>query len=159
MIKIKKYNKHGIHSLIFDAKSYLYYLKYNWYIKKSRNTFYLSRYFKYKTIDFHRSFLNIKSPNFVADHINGNGLDNRICNLRKVNKYQNAMNRRKTRGISKYKGVTWRYQMNKWEARIIFNKKYKYLGCFKNERDAANAYDIAAKKYFGEFAKLNLGIK
>lgn len=159
MIKIFKKNKQGLHELIFDKTTYLHFVKYNWHIKKSRHTFYLNRHCKNKTVDFHRSFMKLKTTTKVVDHVNGNGLDNRSCNLRIATPHQNLMNQRKIKGSSKFKGVTWRKQINKWEARIIYNRQYKYLGCYTKERDAAIAYDKAAKKYFKEFARLNKDIK
>ena len=44
---------------------------------------------------------------------------------------------------------------NKWMARIQVDGKRLFLGYFKFPKEAAKTYDIAAKKYFGEFARLN----
>lgn len=41
---------------------------------------------------------------------------------------------------SQYKGVSWVKRRNKWQATIWVNGKYKALGCFVNELEAANAY-------------------
>ena len=56
---------------------------------------------------------------------------------------------------SKYKGVHWHKNHRKWLARITFEKNTIHLGYFRNEIEAAKAYDEAAKKYHGEFASLN----
>lgn len=56
---------------------------------------------------------------------------------------------------SGYRGVSWFPKMNKWRSFIYFNKKQIYLGSYITKEEAAKAYDEAAKKYFGEFAKLN----
>ena len=39
---------------------------------------------------------------------------------------------------------------------ISYNRKNKFIGFFKDEIQAAKAYDKAAMKYHGEFASLNL---
>lgn len=62
---------------------------------------------------------------------------------------------RKTRGISKYKGVFWEKRRSKWVAQIKVNYKHIYLGQYDNERDAAIAYNGAALLHHGEFALLN----
>ena len=90
-----------------------------------------------------------------VDHINGDGLDNRRCNLRVVLPWQNNANQRKTRGTSEFKGVSWRPDLGKWTAHIkSFGIAY-YLGVFEDEEEAAQAYDRAAVSLFGAHARLN----
>ena len=96
-----------------------------------------------------------------VDHINGNTFDNRRCNLRIATRLQNCANRTKQKTYkgkkttSKYKGVSWHRVTQKWRADIRVQTKRLWLGIFEDEIEAAQAYDQAAKKYFGEFAKLN----
>jgi hypothetical protein len=90
-----------------------------------------------------------------VDHIDGNPLNNKKSNLRIANAHQNSANSRSNHGTSQYKGVCWNKRNNNWTAQIhIFRKKIN-LGSFKNEVDAAQAYNAAAIKYFGEYACLN----
>jgi len=97
-----------------------------------------------------------------VDHINGDTLDNRRANLRVVTKEQNNMNRRKRKGCSsKYKGVSLDRDHGRalWKAYIggkSTGGKRIILGRFKKERDAALAYNEAAKELFGQYAKLNV---
>ena len=107
----------------------------------------------------HQEILKVPKG-MVVDHINNDGMDNRSANLRAATKAQNSRNRKKflkSDGSkqSKYKGVSWHKKTHKWEASITFERKSIYLGIFKNEIDAAKAYDEAAKKYHGQFACLN----
>jgi hypothetical protein len=95
----------------------------------------------------------------VVDHINGNTLDNRLCNLRKATVLENCRNQ-KLRSDSEigFKGVSKckKYKTETYRARIQINKKMRItLGIYKDPVEAAKAYDTAAKKYFGEFAKTN----
>lgn len=97
-----------------------------------------------------------------VDHINGNGLDNRRSNLRLATRSQNqaACRNNQKRGASGYRGVfisTSRLKKPKWFSAISHNGKQIYLGFFDNPADAANAYDKAARKLFGEFAQTNSG--
>jgi hypothetical protein len=91
------------------------------------------------------------------DHIDHDGLNNTISNLRITTHQQNSFNRRKNNipTSSKYQRITWDKQSSKWSARIIVNGKRIYLGRFLSEYDAAKAVDIAARKYYGEHANLN----
>lgn len=91
------------------------------------------------------------------DHINGNGLDNRIENLRECTQTTNNQNM-KTRSrkmSSQFKGVTRFNQRGYeyWRARIVVDKREISLGYFKTEQEAKAAYDKAAQERFGEFAR------
>lgn len=93
---------------------------------------------------------------FMVDHINGNGLDNRRSNLRLVTKSQNMMNSGvRTNNRSGYKGVSWANRDKKWRVTIWKMNKQIDLGYFDDKKDAAKAYNDAAKIYHGEYAKLN----
>lgn len=86
------------------------------------------------------------------DHINRNGCDNRIANLRLATKTQNMGNRkRNANNSSGYKGV-YKHR-NKWAACIRQNGKTISLGTFNTPQEAHAAYVAAAKKIFGEFAR------
>jgi hypothetical protein len=92
-----------------------------------------------------------------CDHINHDGLDNRRNNIRLATKQENNRNQciRNVEKTSKYKGVYWHADRNKWRAGIVINKTGKHLGYFIDEKEAAKAYNNAATELFGEFAKLN----
>ncbi len=91
-----------------------------------------------------------------VDHINGDRLDNRKCNLRIVTEQQNRYNLSKRSGncTSKYKGVSYDKSRNKWKSTVCHNKK-AYNRRFKTEKEAAESYNEMATKLFGQYAKLN----
>ena len=108
-----------------------------------------------KTVYMHREVLLVPDGQKV-DHINGNGLDNRRENLRVATTRQNNQNRRKSPGTSsRFKGVNWDSERQRWYAHIKTNGKMRSLGRYDSEEDAARAYNIAARQAFGEFAFLN----
>jgi hypothetical protein len=108
------------------------------------------------TILMHRQILNAP-PGLLVDHSNTNSLDNRSSNLRLATPSQNSCNsrRNKSNTYSRYRGVSFSKRKQKWFAAIRNQGRKLWLGYFDNELDAARAYDNAAKKYHGEFAKLN----
>lgn len=106
----------------------------------------------------HWSVIGKPEVGMVVDHINGNGLDNRLENLRFCTSSQNTKNQVKhCRNTSGYKGVV-KYsgkKSDRWTARISVNNKIFRLGRFNSPKDAAKAYNEAAIKYHGEFANIN----
>lgn len=92
------------------------------------------------------------------DHINGDKLDCRKSNLRYCNQTGNSRNKKgTTRKTSEYKGVCWAKREKTWKAQIgLPGARNKFLGHWKEEKMAALAYNVAAYKLFGEFAKLNV---
>ncbi len=109
-----------------------------------------------KALLMHREI--IKCPiGMEIDHINGDKLDNRRCNLRICTRSQNQINNKKYQNCSsKYKGVSWHKTVNKWSSRIQYNSKCINIGVFTSEIDAALAYNAKATELFNDFAKLNI---
>lgn len=86
-----------------------------------------------------------KWPDGDVDHINGDGADNRIANLRDVSHATNMQNQRQARrtNTSRYLGVT--KKRNKWQAYITAAGKPQYLGVFDTPEEAHAAY-VEAKR-------------
>ncbi len=135
--------------------------RWKWFANKMRDgTYYAGRTKIFADgsklhLKMHRIIMN--APRSVqVDHRDHDTLDNRKLNMRLCTSAQNAANRRPgNNGSSKYKGVSWWKRGEKWQSYIKHNYKKRWLGYFVNEIDAARAYDVAAKRLFGEFAWLN----
>lgn len=92
-------------------------------------------------------------PNTI-DHINGDGHDNRISNLRDCTQAQNNRNRRiDERNKSGFKGVSWHKGARRWRATIMHMGKQKHLGFYDDPALAHEAYMTAAQTAFGAFAR------
>ena len=90
-----------------------------------------------------------------ADHINLCSIDNRRKNLRPATNAENRANCQ-PRGTRKYKGVYRKARCREsYESAITANRVRLYLGTFRQAEAAARAYDKAAVKHFGKFARLN----
>lgn len=146
---------------IVDDTDFDWLNQWKWYTHADLITYYATRWV-YKPKPRRRVFMHrlILSPpkDMMTDHINGNGLDNRRCNLRVCTSSQNQQNSRKHRGCSSiYKGVSRNTGRGKtWVAYICTNGRLRQLGAFDDEWDAACAYNAEARKHFGVFAKPNV---
>lgn len=111
----------------------------------------------FKVVSIHRFILGLTDPKIEVDHINRSRLDNRRKNLRTCSHVDNSRNITPS-GRSKYLGVCYLKSRGREYIVAQINPSpgiHKHIGTFKTEKDAARAYDYAAKKYFGEFANLN----
>jgi AP2 domain len=110
-----------------------------------------------KSLYMHREILGATDPQVKVDHHNGDSLDNRRANLRKCVNGENVANSVKRRDgrSSKYKGVCWHKRDRKFQASIRVHGRTIHVGIFTDEVQAAQAYDIAARTFFGDFAQCN----
>lgn len=93
-------------------------------------------------------YVNGSFPEKQIDHINHIRDDNRINNLRVVDRSENLKNQTKySRNTSGHNGISWAKHLKKWRARIQVNGKPICLGVYKNKKDAIKARKEADIKY------------
>lgn len=153
----------GLYSALIDECDSDFAL-FNWTVKKFANTEYAYKGVRQGgkrvgSVYLHRAIMakimgrELEKSEDV-DHINGNGLDNRRCNLRLATRQQNMMNRRVSRDNSSgYKGVSWHDGNGKFHARIRVAGKRIHLGYYDDPAEAYAAYCAAAKIHHGEYAR------
>jgi hypothetical protein len=144
---------------IVDDKDYDRLSQFKWHAVVDGDRVYAGRNVlvgdEYRVIKMHRDIMG-DPEEVIVDHVDLNGLNNRRKNLRKCTIAQNTAHTRghKKKGrTSKYKGV-YRRSCG-WGAQISINGRTNNLGTYRYERDAAKAYNEAARKRFGKFAVLN----
>lgn len=98
-------------------------------------------------------------PKYLVDHRDGDKLNNQRSNLRICTHSESLRNRSgfSSRKSSKYKGVTLENEssIRPWKVKIKCDGQYIHIGMFATQEAAALAYNEAALKYHGEFARLN----
>ncbi len=100
-------------------------------------------------------FVYQRFPLGDIDHIDGNKSNNAIANLREATHIQNMQNQRKPKvdGTSGFLGVTWHKGDRRWQAQIVVDRRYKYLGSF-NDKDAAKVAYLEAKRELHPFGNI-----
>lgn len=113
---------------------------------------------KHRWVHMHSEIMGICSTQgqgYVTDHINGNRLDNRKVNLRVVTHSQSLANRGKVSRARPYKGVC-QLPGGRWRAVLGVGGRKLHLGVFDTALEAAKAYNAAAIRFYGQYARPNL---
>ncbi len=148
------------HWTLLDVKDYYRLRIFKWIVYGNGTNLYAIRLRftapnKTSTVYMHREIMN-PPADLVVDHRNCDGLDNRKENLRFATHAQNTRNRRKKKnGSSQFLGVYFNKEKSAWDSQLMHNGKKIWVGRYKNEIEAAKAYDKAALEYHKEFARLN----
>ena len=145
---------------VVDDEDFDYLNQWKWHVLRVEKLCYAVRSVRKgkggSQILMHRQLLNVPKGK-ETDHKDGDGLNNCRSNLRICNHQQNHYNlRNQVNTSSIYKGVHWDKDKHKWRASLKVEGKIKRLGRFKDEVQAALAYNWAALNYFGEYARLNI---
>lgn len=136
--------------VLLDSDCYELVRKYRWHIN---NNGYVYCNKNGGNTTMHRLIMGSPSKMYEVDHINGDKIDNRKCNLRIVNRQQNSMNKKPNKlNKSGYSGVWWNEKRCVWESCITVDYKIIHLGRYKIKEDAIKARKEAEEKYFGEYA-------
>lgn len=142
---------------IVDDADFDWLNQYKWCAHENRKggECYATSYINHKNVKMHRLIMGATGRWDIIDHIDHNTLNNQRHNLRHATQKQNNQNRKSKGKTSNYRGVSWYTKDKRWVAKIGHGENQKTLGWFKDEIQAALAYNEEAAKRYGEFANLN----
>lgn len=127
-------------SFVCDASDLDIVQNHTWYLNK--NGYARSSDGQY----FHRQIIDIPEG-YIVDHINGNKLDNRKCNLRLCRHIDNSHNMKNfSTNTSGHTGV-YKQKNGRYTSTIVVNYNKIHLGVFDSFEEACEAYDLAKTKY------------
>lgn len=143
---------------IVDDEDHALVSEFKWYLHRCGKHKYARRATydtgKKKDVLLHRVLLGISDETVYIDHKDGNGLNNQKANLRVCSAAENSSNRKThCNNTSGFKGVN--RAKGGWRTRVSLGNKRTHVGYFNTKEDAARAYNEAAIKLHGKFAKLN----
>ena len=153
------------HVALVDDEDHKWLSKWNWHASHDRDgTIHARRTVNFllpdgtrsaKAVWMHREILGLTADNpMQADHIDGDGLNNRRTNLRSVSRRENMRNRRlQANNKSGVPGVSWSTTKRRWRASIRVEGARVELGYFRELRNAAQARREAEQKHHGEFSR------
>jgi hypothetical protein len=128
--------------------------QHKWFAKQdNKGNWYACRVENEHLIQMHREIMNAPDD-MKVDHQDGDGLHNWRENLRVCTNAENSRNRRINKNnTTGYKGVT--LERGRYRARIKVLYRLIDAGLYDTPIEAAHAYDQAARKHHGPFARLN----
>lgn len=88
----------------------------------------------------------------MIDHINGDSMDDRICNLRSASVTENAWNHRGRKKKAALPMGVRSTAAGRFQARIAVNKSMIHLGTYETPELAHSIYQEKRKEYYGAFA-------
>ena len=149
----KKYK--GLYKALIDDKYAKEVLAYKWTVRIDKKNQYASA--KGNSVQLHRMIMELElgrelAPNDEVDHINGDGLDCRVENLRIATHAENTKNKKlRKETLSGVIGISWDKRLGKWLARVSSDYKQVHVGYFEDLEEAKKALAKKAEELHGSF--------
>lgn len=159
----KRADEFNIHKAYVDYDVYEIAKDYKWYIDRNKSIYMYHWDIKkksYTRVCLPRFIFGVPDVNYQVIHLDGDTTNNYRYNLLLKSPTECARSRKKyiyqdRDTSSKYKGVSM-CANGRWLVTIRIFGKSQFGGRFKTEAEAAHRYNDLAKKYFKEFAVLNV---
>lgn len=139
-------DRHIYESKIRDDDKY-------WFVVEMHGINYVATVYDKTNIYLHRYILNPDNKS-VVDHIDGDGTNNILSNMRVVTQKKNTWNRGlSSLNTSGHTGVSFSKNQQKWKSCITVNGKRIHLGFYESKNNAINARIEAEIEHFGEYSR------